>query len=93
MAQLTVIRAEYDEQPSQVWHAMHDADAAINHLIELRNDPATRAGMANEEAELWRLKSAVEWLLTSIRAEREAAHVKLIESVFSARSSRVGARS
>jgi hypothetical protein len=60
------------EADTQVGQAMYDADAAINHLLELRNDQATRADMASEEAELWRLKSSLEWLLTSITIERDA---------------------
>lgn len=68
---LTIIHAEHD-QPSQVGQAMRDADAALHHLIELRNDSATRADMANEEAELWRLKSMLEWILSSIAVERDA---------------------
>jgi hypothetical protein len=71
MAQLTIIEAEHDE-PSQVGQAMYDADTAINHLIELRNDPATRDDMANEVAALWRLASNIHWILTSIKVENDA---------------------
>lgn len=73
-----IIRAEHD-QPSQVGQAMYDADAALNHLVELRNDPATRADMALEEAELWRLKNTLEWLLTSIKIERETVDLQAAE--------------
>jgi hypothetical protein len=67
------------EPVSQVGQAMHDADAAINHLIELRNDLATRDDMADEEAELWRLKSSLEWLLTSIKIDREPVRLSAAE--------------
>jgi hypothetical protein len=73
-----IIQAEHDE-PSQIGQAMHDADAALNHLLELRNDPATRDDMAKEEAELWRLKNTLEWLLTSISVERKAERLDAAE--------------
>jgi hypothetical protein len=80
MAQLlAIIRAEHDDPPSQVGQAMHDADAAISHLIELRNDSATRDDMANEEAELWRLKSNLEWLLTSILLDKAKGELQAAE--------------
>ena len=66
-----VIHLEAAPQDSQVGQAMHDAEAALNHLLELRNDPTTREQIADEEAELWRLKNTLEWLLTSITIERE----------------------
>jgi hypothetical protein len=74
-----VIHAEHDDPPSQVGQAMYDADAALNHLIELRNCPDTRADMALEEVELWRLKNTLEWLLTSIKIERETITVEAAE--------------
>jgi hypothetical protein len=65
-----IIHAYQDDGASQCGQAMHDADAAISHLIELRNCPTTRDDMMNEEAELWRLKSNLEWLLTSILLDK-----------------------
>lgn len=75
----TIINAIPDDPPSQVGQAMHDADAALNHLVELRNDPATRTDMAGEEAELWRLKNMIEWLLTSIAVERDTIDLQAAE--------------
>jgi hypothetical protein len=67
------------EPVSQVGQAMHDADAAINHLLELRLDPATRDDMADEQVALWRLKSNLEWLLTSIKIDREPVRLSAAE--------------
>lgn len=62
-----------------IGQAMRDADAALTRLIELRNNPSTREEMAGEEIELWRFKSTIEWLLTSIRVEREATKMQAAE--------------
>lgn len=68
---LTVILAEPEREGSQVEQAMHFAEQEIDHLVELRNGEETRSLFTDAEEEaLWRIKSKIELVLSSIRVEQ-----------------------
>ncbi len=73
MAQLAIIHAIHDDTPSQIGQAMHDAEQAVDHIVELRAAVDTREMFSDQDEEsLWRLVGKLQFVLSSIRIGREA---------------------
>ena len=80
MAQLTVIRAEQDEpQDGVVGQTIHFLEEEMDSVVSLRNDEKDRDLFSDDdEAALWRIKSKLEFVLLSLKIDRETIDLRQV---------------
>lgn len=76
-----VILAQHDEPiDNAIGQTIYSLEAEMDSVVSLRNDEKARGLFSDcDEAALWRIKGKLEFVLTSIKIERETITVEAAE--------------
>lgn len=77
---MTVIILQDRPADSQIAQALFDTEEAVDHIVELRAGDDTRALFSDmDEESLWRIVGKLQFVLSSIKIDRETVTIEAAE--------------